>query len=187
VIILLDLKLDLAVSNIIQKLLQYRVYRNLKQQQMRDLTDDPDTELPAKPSREYEDIEPDAPVDSHEEEGKVEEVFEQESAILQEPTTPSRLSSIADSTVIKLARSEPMIASLQDHFSLNTPSNLIRFRHRLNAARVYDSAIAQTVLEEEYNENTDTSTITVRQMKDLTSGTTILRISYSVVTALWTG
>ncbi|KAG7374441.1 lipase class 3 [Nitzschia inconspicua] len=149
---------------------------------MRDATDDPEIEIPAKPPRNLNDIEPDAPDDgSDDEEIKVQE---------QEPEAPSYLSSVglsADSTIIKLARRDPVIASLRDHFSLNASSNLVRFRHRLNAARVYDEGRAQMVLEEEYNEETDTSTITVKTMNDSTSGTTILRISYTVVTALWTG
>ena len=91
------------------------------------------------------------------------------------------------SSTILMAKREPMIAKMQDHFSLPTNSNLIRFRNKQNAARVYDEGLFQTVLEEEYDKKTDTSTVSVRQMKDLTSGTTILRISYSIVCALWTG
>ena len=94
--------------------------------------------------------------------------------------------SLLSSTML-MAKREPMIAKLQDHFSLPTNSNLIRFRNKQNAARVYDEGMHQTVLEEEYDKKTDTSTVSVRQMKDLTSGTTILRISYSIVCALWTG
>ncbi|KAL3899861.1 MAG: hypothetical protein SGARI_006369, partial [Bacillariaceae sp.] len=84
-------------------------------------------------------------------------------------------------STILLAKREPMIAKMHDHFSLPTNSNLIRFRNKQNAARVYDEGLFQTVLEEEYDKTTDTSTVSVRQMKDLTSGTTILRISYSIV------
>jgi hypothetical protein len=98
------------------------------------------------------------------------------------PMPPGRLSSI-----MRLAQREPMIAGMQDHFTLPTRSNLIRFREKQNAARVYDGGLFQTVLEEEYDKKNNTSTVSVRQMKDLTSGTTILRISYSIVCALWTG
>ena len=42
-------------------------------------------------------------------------------------------------------------------------------------------------MEEVYDPTTDTSTISVKRMQDLTAGVSILRISYSVVCALWTG
>jgi hypothetical protein len=102
---------------------------------------------------------------------------------------PSRLSSIVttDSSVLRLSRRDPVISMFEDHFSLPASSNVIRFRHRLNAARVYDEGVFQTVVEEEYDKETDTATITVKKMKDSTSGTIILRVSYSIVTALWTG
>lgn len=166
---------------------------------MRKVQYDSDDEIPAKPNREMIDIEPDAPDDLAEEEeekGKAGEdivASEEEIMIVNAPKAPSetppRLAVIvaANSSVLNLARRQPMVASLQDHFSLNTPSNLVRFRHRLNAARIYDDGRSQTVLEEDYDEKTDTSTIKVKIMRDATSGTTILRISYTVVTAFWTG
>jgi hypothetical protein len=147
----------------------------------------PDVEEPPEPAPEddnMEDIDPAGHDDILEGIKSKDEEEEEE-----QREAPVRLSSIAttDSSVLKISRREPMISAFEDHFSLPASSNLVRFRHRLNAARVYDEGVFQTVIEEEYNENSDTATITVKKMKDSTSGTTILRISYSIVTALWTG
>jgi Tat protein secretion system quality control protein TatD with DNase activity len=145
----------------------------------------PDFEEPPKPVPEandmVEDIDRDDPNVITEGETGMDEEGQREA--------PPRFSSIVttDSSVLKLCRREPMITLFEDHFSLPASSNLVRFRHRLNAARVYDEGGFQTVLEEEHDQKTDTATITVKKMKDSTSGTTILRISYSIVTALWTG
>lgn len=92
-----------------------------------------------------------------------------------------------DHEISMLARREPIVAGLEDHFTLPTSSNLVRFRSKQNAARVYNEGNFQTILEEEYDPKTATSTISVKRMEDVTAGVTILRISYSVVCALWTG
>lgn len=82
---------------------------------------------------------------------------------------------------------EPILSNLEDHFTLAHPSNLVRFRNKRNAARVYESEGIQMILEEHYDEEKKTSKINVRSMSDKTAGVTFLRILYSTVCALWTG
>lgn len=86
-----------------------------------------------------------------------------------------------------LSTREPVVAGIKDHFTLNSASNLVRFRSKLNAARVFDEGGYQTVMEEVYDPNTNTSTISVKRHQDLNAGVSILRISYTIVCALWTG
>jgi len=103
------------------------------------------------------------------------------------PENPSQAEDLPDVPSFGNANNEPMIAGLEDHFTLPTKSNLVRFRQKQNAARVYDEGRFQTVLEETYDPTSGTSKVAVKRMVDGTYGTTILRISYSIVCALWTG
>jgi hypothetical protein len=82
---------------------------------------------------------------------------------------------------------EPVLVGLKDHFTLPAPSNLVRFRSRKNAARVYDSKGVQMILEEAYNKETETSTISVKRLNDETSGVHLLRLLYTITCCLFTG
>ena len=86
-----------------------------------------------------------------------------------------------------LLAEEPIVASVEDHFTLPVASNLIRFRSRKNAARVYESKGVQMVLEESYDQVTEGRRITLRRMTDETFGAQFLRFLYSIVCSLFTG
>ena len=87
----------------------------------------------------------------------------------------------------KAEHKEPVVASIKDHFTLAAPSNLVRFRSRTNAARVYEADGVQIVLEETYDEETKTSIIHTRRLSDQTAGVQFLRLLYTIVTCLFTG
>jgi hypothetical protein len=82
---------------------------------------------------------------------------------------------------------QPQLLHMQDHFTLPTPSSTIRFRNRNNCARVYENKQTQMVMEETYNPETDQSDIIVRRLDDSTQSLHFLRLTYSLVCALWTG
>lgn len=82
---------------------------------------------------------------------------------------------------------EPVLAAIEDHFTLPASSNLVRFRNRKNAARVYEAQGIQYVLEETYNEDTQTSVISTKRLSDDSFGTSFLRLLYTIVAALFTG
>jgi hypothetical protein len=103
-----------------------------------------------------------------------------------QPVAPGR-AQLSERRISVLARREPILAGLEDHFTLPTSSNLVRFRSKQNAARVFDEGAFQTVMEEHYDPASDSSTITVKRMENAGPGVSFLRISYSVVCALWTG
>jgi hypothetical protein len=103
------------------------------------------------------------------------------------PAPPAVGGATTDLRVSTLVGREPVVAGIEDHFTLPTASNIVRFRSKLNAARVFDEGTFQTVMEEVYDPSTQTSTISVKRMADVTAGVSILRISYSIVCALWTG
>lgn len=81
----------------------------------------------------------------------------------------------------------PILTKLDDHFTLPIASNLVRFRNKKNAARVYQDKGVQMVMEETYDEDQKKSVITVRRLSDETSGVQFLRLIYSIVCALFTG
>ena len=83
--------------------------------------------------------------------------------------------------------SEPMLGSIEDHFTLPGASNLVRFRNRRNAARVYEANGVQMVLEETYDRSTRKSTIIAKRLTDDTFGTSFLRLLYTIVVSLFTG
>ncbi len=82
---------------------------------------------------------------------------------------------------------EPVLVGLEDHFTLPVASNLIRFRSRKNAARVYETKNVQIVLEETYDEETDTRKISVKRLTDESFGVSFLRLLYTIVCCLFTG
>ena len=75
----------------------------------------------------------------------------------------------------------------RDHFSLHTKSTMIRFRSRTNAARVIESGLSQTVLEEEYNKETQQSEVSIKHFKDGTASLQFLRAVYTAFTILLAG
>jgi hypothetical protein len=81
----------------------------------------------------------------------------------------------------------PILQSIDDHFTLPTCSNLVRFRNRRNAARVYAADGVQMVLEETYDETTQSYTIAAKRLSDESFGTSFLRLLYTIVTSLFTG
>eukprot|EP00529_Nitzschia_sp_RCC80_P005593 CAMPEP_0113486244 /NCGR_PEP_ID=MMETSP0014_2-20120614/24896_1 /TAXON_ID=2857 /ORGANISM="Nitzschia sp." /LENGTH=992 /DNA_ID=CAMNT_0000379909 /DNA_START=67 /DNA_END=3042 /DNA_ORIENTATION=- /assembly_acc=CAM_ASM_000159 len=83
---------------------------------------------------------------------------------------------------------EPIVEStVQDHFTLPISSNIVRFRKKQNAARIFEENDYQVVLEETRDDETGKHSISVKRMANSTAGTSILRLAYTVVCALWTG
>jgi hypothetical protein len=82
---------------------------------------------------------------------------------------------------------EPILQSIEDHFTLPTRSNLVRFRNRRNAARVYAADGVQMVLEETYDEATQSLTIAAKRLSDENFLTSFLRLLYTMVASLFTG
>lgn len=70
----------------------------------------------------------------------------------------------------------------RDHFSLKHPSSTVRFRSSATSYRVYQGNNSQFVLEQ-----TQGNEITVKRVRDVTSGSMFLRAVYTVVTVLWSG
>ena len=81
----------------------------------------------------------------------------------------------------------PTVASLKDHFTLSIPSSVVRYRNSRGAARVIEGNEFQFVLEESYNKETDRDEITIRRIQDSNEGLRLLRLTYTIVTAFWTG
>ena len=66
-------------------------------------------------------------------------------------------------------------------------ARVIRFRKKQNAARIFEENDYQVVLEETREDETGEHSISVKRMTNSTAGTSILRLLYTVVCALWTG
>jgi hypothetical protein len=101
-----------------------------------------------------------------------------------------RPTSTLSSNISMIARKEPIIASLQDHFTLPTSSSLVRFRRKQNAARIFEENDYQVVVEETHfvdQNGEDKLSISVKRMTNTTAGTTFLRLAYTIVCALWLG
>ena len=81
----------------------------------------------------------------------------------------------------------PLLVDIKDHFTLSSPSSIVRFRSRKNAARVFDNKQSQMVMEETFDPGTLKSEITVRLSNDATFSLQFLRLTYTIVCALWTG
>lgn len=75
----------------------------------------------------------------------------------------------------------------RDHFTLSTPSSLVRFRSANTAARVFENKTSQFILEEQIDEVSLQRRIHVKQLSDGTVGLQFLRILYTVMTVFWTG
>ena len=81
----------------------------------------------------------------------------------------------------------PEISKFHDHFTLLIPSSTIRYRDGRAAARVLEANDAQFVLEETYDKEKDRHSVSIRRIHDTSEGVRVLRTSYLIVTAFWTG
>jgi hypothetical protein len=81
----------------------------------------------------------------------------------------------------------PIVAGFKDHFTLSLPSNIVRYRESHGAARVISGQDSQFVLEETYDAKEDKHGVSIRNIHDSSEGVKVLRISYAIVTAFWTG
>ena len=75
----------------------------------------------------------------------------------------------------------------RDHFTLSTPSTLVRFRSNYTAARVFQQKSTQFILEETIDETSHRRRIYVKQLYDGTNGLLFLRLLYTVMCVFWTG
>jgi hypothetical protein len=82
---------------------------------------------------------------------------------------------------------QPEISKFHDHFTLLIPSSTIRYRDGRAAARVLEANDAQFVLEETYDKKHDRHSVSIRRIHDTSEGVRVLRTSYLIVTAFWTG
>ena len=82
---------------------------------------------------------------------------------------------------------QPEISKFHDHFTLLIPSSTIRFRNGQGAARVLEANDAQFVLEETYDKEKERHSVSIRRIHDTSEGVRVLRTSYLIVTAFWTG
>lgn len=116
-------------------------------------------------------------------------------ADVEEPSTtgmklePSK-SYASEETTVEIIHNEdrqPEIAKFHDHFTLLIPSSTIRYREGRAAARVLEADDAQFVLEETYDQKKDQHSVSIRRIHDTSEGVRVLRTSYLIVTAFWTG
>jgi len=93
-------------------------------------------------------------------------------------------------------RDVPQISTFEDHFTLQIPSSIIRYRDRSAAARVIETTDAQYVLEETVEatgvvpgggEEEVKHKISIRRIPETSQGVQFLRLLYATVTAFWTG
>lgn len=92
--------------------------------------------------------------------------------------------------VVEAPRSDaraPIVVGFKDHFTLSHPSNIVRYRESHGAARVIEGQDTQLVLEETYDAKEDKHEVSIRNIPDSSEGVKVLRLSYAIVTAFWTG
>ena len=82
---------------------------------------------------------------------------------------------------IPVKAEKTLVAGIKDHFSLLMPSSTVEFVSN-SGAHVFELEDGQIVLEEDKKHE-----IIAKQMEDKTTGATLLRLTYTVVTAFWTG
>ncbi len=75
----------------------------------------------------------------------------------------------------------------RDHFTLSTPSSLVRFRSTNTAARVFENRTSQFIMEERIDPLSLRRRIYVKQLSDGTTGLQFLRGIYTVMCVFWTG
>ena len=97
---------------------------------------------------------------------------------------------MASESTVEIVHQEdraPEISKFHDHFTLLIPSSTIRYRDGRAAARVLEADDAQFVLEETYDKKKDQYSVSIRRIHDTSEGVRVLRTSYLIVTAFWTG
>ena len=75
----------------------------------------------------------------------------------------------------------------RDHFTLSTPSSLVRFRSANVAARVFENRTSQFILEEKFDAISRRRRIYVKLLSDGTTGLQFLRGVYTIMCVFWTG
>ena len=75
----------------------------------------------------------------------------------------------------------------RDHFTLSTPSSLVRFRSANVAARVFENRTSQFILEENFDAVSQRRRIYVKRLSDGTTGLQFLRGVYTIMCVFWTG
>jgi len=75
----------------------------------------------------------------------------------------------------------------RDHYTLSTPSSLVRFRSAHTAARVFENKSSQFILEEQIDPETLRRRISVKHLSDGTTGLQFLRMLYTIMCVFWTG
>lgn len=81
----------------------------------------------------------------------------------------------------------PIVSTFKDHFTLQIPSSVVRYRNLHSAARILEASDAQFILEDLYDERDKTRHVSVRRIHDTSEGVRFLRTLYALVTAFWTG
>lgn len=74
----------------------------------------------------------------------------------------------------------------KDHFTLNHPTTIIRYRRSNNAARIIEDSDKQYILEEADGRDGQHH-VSIRQLHDTSEGVRFLRATYALATAFWTG
>lgn len=111
--------------------------------------------------------------------------------VVDEWTANDASGSSASEIVVEVAPEAELELCLEhyfrDHFTLSTPSTLVRFRPARTASRVFEDKTSQFILEESIEEVTLRRRIQVKQLSDGTSGLQFLRLLYTVMCVFWTG
>jgi hypothetical protein len=108
-------------------------------------------------------------------------------ADVDEPNPDPQLECNSSVEIVHQEDKQPEISKFHDHFTLLIPSSTIRYREGRAAARVLEANDAQFVLEETYDKEKDRHSVSIRRIHDTSEGVRVLRTSYLIVTAFWTG
>ena len=111
-----------------------------------------------------------------------------ELAISRVSTAKERGIELVDTPYYMNVRSAtPIVSTFKDHFSLNVPTSRIRYRASGAAACVIENEDSQFIIEETRDEATGEQSVTLRRIHDTSEGVRLLRLTYVVVAAFWTG
>jgi hypothetical protein len=92
----------------------------------------------------------------------------------EEGTLPLAPEAIIDTT--------PIVSTFKDHFTLQLPSSVIRYRNLHSAARILEAPDAQFVLEDLYDPDQKIRHVSIRRFHDTSEGVRALRLLYAIVT-----
>jgi hypothetical protein len=92
----------------------------------------------------------------------------------EEGTLPLTPEAIIDTT--------PIVSTFKDHFTLQLPSSVIRYRNLHSAARILEAPDAQFVLEDLYDPDQKIRHVSIRRFHDTSEGVRALRLLYAIVT-----